>query len=175
MPPKNNKSTTTTSENDNKEPPTKKPKMEQPQPPLQDPHHIWIGQADDQLVPLTFGGIAVQLTWEGLKNGMTWNSNKGEEEEEINKLTTALYMAIRTKMERDFLDTTPTRIRDMLCSSHEMSPAEFEGIRRRVYDTVILGKGMSSQSSSQNNQEQSDDETIVTAKAQISDVEKVCP
>jgi hypothetical protein len=66
-------------------------------------------------------------------------------------------------MERDFLDTTPNRIREMVCS--DVSPGEFASIRRRVYDTVILGKGVS--------QAQEDDANVVTARAQVPDVEKV--
>ena len=79
------------------------------------------------------------------------------------KLATALHLAIQTKMERDFLDTTPERIREMVCS--DVSPGEFASIRRRVYDTVILGKGLS--------QAQEDDANVVTARTQVPDVEKV--
>lgn len=131
---------------------------------INDPHHIWVGQVDDQTVPATFGGIAVQLTLEGLTNGMTW-ANAELPEKQVHSLATALHLAIRTKMERDFLDTTPERIREMMCS--DLSSGEFAGIRRRVYDTVILGRGLSQQ-------QPQDDDNVVTARVQVSDVEKVC-
>lgn len=146
-------------------PPAKKPKVEENASLLllNDPYDIWVGQADDQEVPSTFGAIAVQLTRQGLLHGMTWK-DAPLQTPEATKLATALHLAIKTKMERDFLDTTPNRIREMVCS--DVSPGEFASIRRRVYDTVILGKGMSSQA-------QEDDANVVTARAQVPDVEKV--
>jgi hypothetical protein len=143
-------------------PPAKKPKVEDNASLINDPYDIWVGQADDQEVPSTFGAIAVQLTLQGLLHGMTWK-NAQLQTREATKLATALHLAIKTKMERDFLDTTPNRIREMVCS--DVSPGEFAAIRRRVYDTVILGKGMS--------QAQEDDANVVTARAQVPDVEKV--
>ena len=47
---------------------------------------------------------------------------------------------LRTEM--DILQTTPRRIADLLCP--EISNDELRSIRRRVYDTVVLGMGTNS-------------------------------
>ena len=39
----------------------------------------------------------------------------------------------------DILATTPRRIADLLCV--EISDFELKAIRRRIYDTVVLGTG----------------------------------
>lgn len=153
--------------NPSSSPPTKRIKTEKPVEPqapssLNDPYNIWVGQPEDQEVPSTFGAICVQLTQQGLFSGLTWNLGEFDTPQ-VHTLAKALHRAIHIKMERDFLDTTPNRIREMLCN--DISPAEFQSIRQRVYDTVILGKGMSV--------EEDNEESPVTARAVVSDVEKV--
>jgi hypothetical protein len=51
-----------------------------------------------------------------------------------------LHRAVQTRVRSDILSTTPLRIQQMLAA--DLSQAEFQSIRRRVYDTVILGKGL---------------------------------
>jgi hypothetical protein len=47
------------------------------------------------------------------------------------------HKSLRTEM--DILATTPRRIADLLCV--EISDFELMAIRRRIYDTVVLGMG----------------------------------
>jgi membrane carboxypeptidase/penicillin-binding protein PbpC len=131
-------------------------------PPLNDPHQVWIGQPENQEVPETFGAVVVQLSQKGLVNALA--SSGDMDEQQVNKMATTLHRVVETKMERDFLETTPERIREMLCS--DVSPTEFRAIRRRVYDTVVLGKGM-------NNSQVEEDELPVAARATVHDIEKV--
>jgi hypothetical protein len=62
---------------------------------------------------------------------------------QLRALSSAFCHAIQTRMETDVLITTPIRIQQMLAPEAALS--EFKSIRRRVYDTVILGKGMGHQ------------------------------
>jgi TFIIB zinc-binding len=50
-----------------------------------------------------------------------------------------LHRACATRIQADVLRTTPLRIQDMLAS--DLSPQEFAGIRKRIVDTVVRGKG----------------------------------
>jgi len=59
----------------------------------------------------------------------------------IKKLAHSLSRSIQTQIEADVLVTTPVRIKEMLAK--DLSNAEFKSIRKRIYDTVILGKGLS--------------------------------
>lgn len=59
----------------------------------------------------------------------------------IRKLAHSLSNSIKTQIEADVLITTPVRIKEMLAK--DLSSAEFKSIRKRIYDTVILGKGLS--------------------------------
>ena len=59
---------------------------------------------------------------------------------QLKLLATALHQGIQTRIETDVLITTPLRIQEMLAP--DLLQSEFKAIRRRVYDTVILGKGM---------------------------------
>jgi hypothetical protein len=131
-------------------------------PPLNDPHQVWIGQPENQELPETFGAIVVQLTQKGLANALA--SSNDVDAQQVNKMATALHRVVQTKMERDFLDTTPERIREMLCS--DVLPAEFRAIRRRVYDTVILGKSI-------NSSQIEEEDLPVAARATLHDIEKV--
>lgn len=53
-----------------------------------------------------------------------------------------LLRAVNARVEMDMLNSTPSRIVEMLCP--EMSMADVETIRKRIYQTVILGKGTNS-------------------------------
>ena len=112
----------------------------------------------------TIGGKLSQLASSGLINGMAGRlggvvvDRHGTPQPDIVVATTALStvenatiqdlkllasafgQAIQTRMETDVLITTPIRIQQMLAP--EVLPHEFKAIRRRIYDTVILGKGM---------------------------------
>lgn len=159
--------TTLLSNNTASEPPQKRLKTENgdtktENPPLNDPHQVWIGQPENQEVPETFGAVVVQLTQKGLVNALA--SSGDMDAQQVGKMATALHWVVQTKMERDFLETTPERIREMLCS--DVPPAEFRAIRRRVYDTVILGKGMT-------NSQVEEDDLPVAARATVHDIEKV--
>jgi len=46
---------------------------------------------------------------------------------------------IQTRLEADFLVTTPSRIQDMLCP--DLASQEFKAVRKRVYETVMEGRG----------------------------------
>ena len=159
--------TTLLSNNTASEPPPKRLKTENEDtktenPPLNDPHQVWIGQPENQQIPDTFGSVVVQLTQEGIVNAL---SSSGDMDElDLSKMAATLHRVVQVKMEADFLETTPERIREMLCS--DVPPTEFRAIRRRVYDTVVLGKGM-------NNSQVEEDDLPVAAHATVHDIEKV--
>jgi len=56
-----------------------------------------------------------------------------------NKQVKILTRAITARLERDMMDSTPSKIVSMLCP--EISTQEIVGIRKRIFDTVFLGKG----------------------------------
>jgi hypothetical protein len=110
----------------------------------------------------TLGGKLTQLTVSGILNGMAGHAgglviNKHLEPvrgvnlqqiptamniflPKVKMLAAALHQAIQTRVETDVLVTTPFRIQDMLAP--DLQPHEFKAIRRRIYETVILGKGL---------------------------------
>mmetsp|Transcript_4870 Transcript_4870/g.9702 ORF Transcript_4870/g.9702 Transcript_4870/m.9702 type:complete len:455 (-) Transcript_4870:98-1462(-) len=55
-------------------------------------------------------------------------------------LAHAWHRAIQLQVHRDILSSTPRRIQDMLCA--DLTDQEFSSIRRRIHETVILGKGL---------------------------------
>ena len=59
---------------------------------------------------------------------------------QIKWLANTYHKAIMTRIEADVLVTTPLRIQDMLAP--DLTLKEFKVVRRRIYDTVILGKGL---------------------------------
>ncbi len=59
----------------------------------------------------------------------------------LKRLAHSLSQSIQTQIEADVLITTPLRIQEMLAK--DLSAADFKSIRKRIYDTVILGKGLS--------------------------------
>jgi hypothetical protein len=59
---------------------------------------------------------------------------------ELKLFATQFHKAVQTRIQADVLVTTPIRIQQMLAPN--MQSSEFKAIRRRIYDTVILGKGL---------------------------------
>jgi hypothetical protein len=146
---------TTPTSSSSEPPPTKRQKMEE-LPDIPDPQKIWIGQSDE--VPKCEGEIMVQLTLAGLVNALAGHPGGLVDAKMVSPLpldaiiptaaitlgqlrqyALALHRAIQTKVEGDFLATTPHRIQNMLCA--ELSDSEFRSTRKRVYETVIEGKG----------------------------------
>ena len=78
-----------------------------------------------------------------------------------------MHTAQRTEM--DILATTPRRIADLLCP--EISDAELKAIRRRVYDTVVLGLGTNA-SAHAASLESADSEIPVAAKKEVEQFHK---
>jgi hypothetical protein len=113
----------------------------------------------------TFGGKLSQMTVSGLINGMSGQLNgvvatkklqvipgvstdsiptaKGASLAQLKQLAHIIHQSVQTRIEADVLATTPIRIQEMLAP--DLSPPEFKAIRKRIYDTVILGKGLSQQ------------------------------
>ncbi|KAL7493942.1 hypothetical protein ACHAWT_005339 [Skeletonema menzelii] len=60
------------------------------------------------------------------------------------RLARGLLRSISARTEMDVMATTPRRIADLLCP--EVSDSELKAIRRRVYDTVVLGQGTNASS-----------------------------
>jgi len=60
--------------------------------------------------------------------------------QQLKQVAHALHLAIQTRLETDVLITTPIRIQAMLAP--DLQPAEFKSVRKRIYETVILGKGV---------------------------------
>lgn len=134
-------------------------------PPIHDPFRVWVGQNEEP--PIREGAVLVQLTTAGLVNalagqpggivdskmvsalkltstiggaGADGNSNASTSTYgQVRELALALHRAVQTKTEADFLVTTPKRIQAMLCA--DLEPHEFRSIRRRIYETVVEGRG----------------------------------
>lgn len=128
---------------------------------------LWDEDQDD--IPETAGGKLAVLSVGGLLNGMAGqpvckapNSNPkalfkeavttgladqlaqklggGVSVLQLHNAATSLHIAIADQVKLDILRTTPQRIQTLLAS--DLTQAEFVSVRKRVYDTVILGKGM---------------------------------
>ena len=56
-----------------------------------------------------------------------------------NEYTRSLHRALSARLEMDMMNSTPSRIAEMLCP--EVTLADVNNIRKRIYETVILGKG----------------------------------
>ena len=113
----------------------------------------------------TVGGKLSQLTVSGILNGLAGHpggivnkkcqSLPNVNDKILNAIPTAggvslavlrqlahsLCQSIQTQIEADVLVTTPVRIQEMLAMA--LSNSEFKSIRKRIYDTVVLGKGLS--------------------------------
>ena len=117
-------------------------------------------EADD--VPSTHGGKLAQLCIGGIVNALAAVPfglvNKGTPpasgadrtnmiasaanltEAQLLEIAIRVHRAVQTRVRADILRTTPLRIQDMLTS--DLQPHEFASIRKRIYDTVVLGKGL---------------------------------
>jgi hypothetical protein len=80
-----------------------------------------------------------------------------------------LHHSIHAKLEMDVLISTPARIVEMLCP--EVGMQDIYAIRRRIYDTVILGKGTHSSIAAASLEGTED--LPLAARVGLSDVEKV--
>jgi len=105
---------------------------------------------------------------------LTTNTSK-KVPKRLEKLAHALHRATCAKLEIDMLESTPLRIVELLCP--EVSMQEITNIRRRIYDTVVLGKGMQ-QLQQQHQQlqdklvEEEGEDLLVAALKPSSEVEK---
>ena len=81
----------------------------------------------------------------------------------------ALSHVISARLEGDMMQSTPKRIADMLCP--EVTIGEIAGIRRRIYETVILGRGTNS-SANAAAMERTED-LPVAARVGMHDIDKV--
>ena len=68
------------------------------------------------------------------------------------------------RTEMDILKTTPRRIADLLCP--EISDSELATIRRRVYDTVVLGQGTNSSAHAASLEDETDEIPVAAAASQ---------
>lgn len=156
--------TTSTSRGDDfnqqQPPPNKRQKMEE-LPDIPDPYRIWMGQTEE--VPKQNGAVLVQLTTPALVNALSGQPGGIVDAKmttctqppmtmdtmilvaasvtlgHLRQVAIGLYRAIQTRVDADFLATTPSRIQAMLCA--ELSDQEFKSTRKRVYETVIEGRG----------------------------------
>lgn len=120
------------------------------------------GEEEQIYVKETEGGKLAELSVSGIVNGMALvegglvkdrqcEPNDGVDPKapistvtnkslpELRELANTFHKAILTKIQADVLVTTPVRIQEMLAP--DLSTQEFKAIRRRIYDTVILGQG----------------------------------
>jgi TFIIB zinc-binding len=72
----------------------------------------------------------------------------------LHAMALALHVAIAEQVKSDIVRTTPLRIQSLLAA--ELTPAEFQSVRRRLHDTVILGKGVQSQLATNGNDDAND-------------------
>ena len=163
---------------------------------LHDPFQIWIHikefeATEDQAIllpealPTTLGVKLTELGVPGIINGLAGvpggfvdkhvklvNAGAAEVPTAAGPCTLAqlklwgvlLHQAVQSRLEKDSLDTTPQRIADMLAP--DLTPAEFKGVRRRIYDTVILGKGLKVDDGT-------DDIPVANTAQSVHDIEKV--
>jgi len=136
---------------------------------LQDPYRIWLHINEGATIapvdfPVTTGEKLSHLSVPGLINGLVGSQggivdstgallNVDREEsvlqkcrlsvEEVAGLAIVLRRSVQTELQLDQLRETPKRILNMLCPSSD--PAKFETVRRRVHDTVVLGRGRKSE------------------------------
>ena len=140
--------------------PNKRQKMDE-LPDIPDPYRIWMGQTEE--VPKQNGAVLVQLTTPALVNALSGQPGGIVDAKmttfaqppltmdtmilmaasvtlgQLRQVAMGLYRAIQTRVDADFLATTPSRIQAMLCA--ELTEQEFKSTRKRVYETVIEGRG----------------------------------
>jgi len=142
--------------------------LEQETLPPADPYSIMINKDDDEddeentfkkkkeeIQVMTIGAILVQLSAAGLLNAMSGtmggvvdkvmqplrpnDAASAEIFKSISPVARALRRTVVTRTEMDLMEQTPQRILEMLVPG--MSMDELRNIRRRIYETVVLGKG----------------------------------
>lgn len=129
--------------------------------------------ADD--IPQTIGGKLSQLSLGGIINALagavvtskgvpTAQSLTSEAHKELYETAVKLHRAVQTKLQADILVTTPLRIQEML--ANDLTPHEFAAIRRRIYDTVILGKGVGMQDADE------DEDVVAATRSQQHEIEQ---
>ena len=110
-------------------------------------------------IPVTTGGKLAVLSVGGLLNGMAavpggFTKQVTPSPESLAKasdihnikpaqllvIAHAWHRAIQLQVHRDILTSTPRRIHDMLCP--DLTDAEVMAIRKRIHATVVLGKGL---------------------------------
>lgn len=107
-----------------------------------------------------------QAVLSGTANALAKTFGTGITILQLHAVASALHTAIADQVKLDILRTTPNRIHNLLAP--DLTVAEFQSIRRRVYDTVILGKGLSS---SDHNDASSND-LPTAASGAVHDIEK---
>ena len=88
---------------------------------------------------------------------------------EIQSMAVGLSHIISARLEIDMMTSTPRRITEMLCP--ELSVEEVKNIRKRIYDTVINGKGTGGSALAA--MYERNDDVPIAAKTQTHDIEKV--
>mmetsp|Transcript_22492 Transcript_22492/g.48695 ORF Transcript_22492/g.48695 Transcript_22492/m.48695 type:complete len:848 (+) Transcript_22492:94-2637(+) len=84
------------------------------------------------------------------------------------RLARKFHTSVQSRVELDMIATTPSRIVDMLCP--DLSFSEVNAIRRRIYDTVILGFGTKSSAAAA--ALEGGEDVPVSARSRVHDVEK---
>lgn len=88
---------------------------------------------------------------------------------QVLRLARKFHSSVQSKVELDMVATTPSRIVQMLCP--ELSYSDVNAIRRRVYDTVVLGYGTNSSAAMA--ALEGEDDVPVAARVGVHDIEKV--
>ena len=122
-----------------------------------------------------------QAVKSGVAQRLTQLFSNSQQQQPITVLTlhgmaVALHRAVAQTVQTDILRTTPRRIQQLLAS--ELTVAEFQSVRKRVYDTVILGKGMHvDDNNNVNNNDEDDTSAPTTAQTALHDMDKFkrCP
>eukprot|EP00521_Asterionellopsis_glacialis_P007476 CAMPEP_0195280818 /NCGR_PEP_ID=MMETSP0707-20130614/361_1 /TAXON_ID=33640 /ORGANISM="Asterionellopsis glacialis, Strain CCMP134" /LENGTH=772 /DNA_ID=CAMNT_0040339627 /DNA_START=45 /DNA_END=2363 /DNA_ORIENTATION=- len=155
-----------------------------------DIYKIWFGASDE--LSGSVGGVLAELSVWGLINGMSGvpGGLVNEKGVALDPTTTTRTVAastvlptagnitfsalknlafgtrraVTTRAEHDVLITTPLRIQQMLCPENTLN--EFKAIRKRVYDTVVLGKGLNQGST------EKEEDLPVAARVAVHDLDK---
>lgn len=162
---------------------------------LHDPYRVWIHikeyeAVDDavllpEAIPSTAGGKLAELSVPGIANGFAhipgglMDRHLKALDPKVKDIPTPvgpvplmklrvwamnLHESVKSRLEKDVLDTTPQRIAHMLCP--DLSPTEFKAVRKRIYDTVVLGKGLKVEDTTE-------DIPVASNAQSVHDIEKV--
>ena len=88
---------------------------------------------------------------------------------DIQSMAVGVSHIISARLEIDMMTSTPRRITEMLCP--ELSIQEVKNIRKRIYDTVIKGKGTGGSALAA--MYERNDDVPIAAKTQTHDIDKV--